>query len=103
MKVLAWLAFPVIATVLAMCWAAWRGWRSRERPRSGGAFASVEDFRRFTAVIAAPGPRATPERRRRFGRRTEQGASPQPADRQPASSQASASHSGSTKIAGQGS
>jgi hypothetical protein len=83
MKVLAWLAFPLIATLLAMCWAAWRGWRSRERPRSGGAFASVEDFRRFTAAIAAPGPRATPERRRGPGRRNHQQAS--------------------TKIAGQGS
>jgi hypothetical protein len=83
MKVLAWLAFPLIATLLAMCWAAWRGWRSRERPRSGGAFASVEDFRRFTAAIAAPGPRATPERRRGLGRRNHQQAS--------------------TKIAGQGS
>jgi hypothetical protein len=83
MKVLAWLAFPLIATLLAMCWAAWRGWRSRERPRSGGAFASVEDFRRFNAAIAAPGPRATPERRRGLARRNHQQTS--------------------TKIAGQGS
>jgi hypothetical protein len=83
MKVLAWLAFPLIATLLARCWAAWRGWRSRERPRSGGPFASVEDFRRFNAAIAAPGPRATPERRRRLGRRNHQQAT--------------------TKIAGQGS
>ena len=83
MKVLAWLAFPLVATLLAMCWAAWRGWRSRERPRSGGAFASVEDFRRFNAAIAAPGPRATPERRRGLGRHNHQQAS--------------------TKIAGQGS
>ena len=82
MKVLAWLAFPLIATLLAMCWAAWRGWRSRERPRAGGAFASVEDFRRFNAAIAAPGPRATPERRRGLGRRAD---------------------TPSTKIAGQGS
>ena len=43
MKVLAWLAFPLVATLLAMCWAAWRG-RSRGPRRSGGAFASVEDF-----------------------------------------------------------
>ena len=83
MKVLAWLAFPLIATLLAMCWAGWRGWRSRERRRSGGAFASVEDFRRFNAALAAPGPRATPERRRGLGRRNHQQAS--------------------TKIAGQGS
>ncbi|MEU4394627.1 hypothetical protein [Kribbella sp. NPDC023855] len=63
MKVLAWLAFPLVATVLAMCWAAWRG-RTRGPRRSGGAFASVEDFRRFNEAIAAPGPRATPEPRR---------------------------------------
>ena len=87
MKVLAWLAFPLVATLLAMCWAAWRG-RSRGPRRSGGAFASVEDFRRFNDALAAPGPRATPERRRALGRRTNQPASPT---------------SGSTKIAGQGS
>ncbi|MFK4090058.1 hypothetical protein ACI2LF_38465 [Kribbella sp. NPDC020789] len=61
MKVLAWLAFPLAATVLAMCWAAWRG-RSRGPRRSGGAFASVEDFRRFSDALAAPGPQATPRR-----------------------------------------
>lgn len=64
MKVLAWLAFPVVATLLAMCWAAWRG-RNRGPRRSGGAFDSVEDFRRFNDALAAPGPSATPERRRR--------------------------------------
>ena len=90
MKVLAWLAFPLVATLLAMCWAAWRGWRSREPRRSGGPFASVDEFRRFNAVLAAPGPRATPERRRRLGRRNHQ---PVSEDR----------GSGSTKIAGQGS
>ena len=37
MKVLAWLAFPLVATVLAMCWAAWRGRsRGRRRRRGGG-------------------------------------------------------------------
>jgi hypothetical protein len=87
MKVLAWLAFPLVATLLAMCWAAWRG-RSRLPRRSGGAFASVEDFRRFNDALAAPGPRAIPERRRALGRRTNQSASPT---------------TGSTKIAGQGS
>jgi hypothetical protein len=87
MKVLAWLAFPLVATLLAMCWAAWRG-RSRGPRRSGGAFASVEDFRRFNDALAAPGPRATPERRRALGRRTHQPAAPT---------------TGSTKIAGQGS
>lgn len=81
MKVLAWLAFPLVATLLAMCWAAWRG-RSRGPRRSGGAFASVEDFRRFNEALAAPGPRATPERRRGLGRRAD---------------------TPSTKIAGQGS
>lgn len=69
MRVLAWLAFPLVATLLAMCWAAWRG-RSRGPRRSGGAFASVEDFRRFNETLAAPGPRATPERRRGPFRRT---------------------------------
>ncbi|MEU4604452.1 hypothetical protein AB0F43_15835 [Kribbella sp. NPDC023972] len=69
MKVLAWLAFPLVATGLAMCWAAWRG-RSRGPRRSGGAFASVEDFRRFNEALAAPGPRATPDRRRGLLRRT---------------------------------
>jgi hypothetical protein len=69
MKVLAWLAFPLVATLLAMCWAAWRG-RSRGPRRSGGAFASVEDFRRFNEALAAPGPRATPDRRRGLLRRT---------------------------------
>ncbi|WP_112243919.1 hypothetical protein [Kribbella monticola] len=59
MKVLAWLAFPLVTTVLAMCWAVWRG-RSRGPRRSGGAFASVEDFRRFNEAVAAPGPLATP-------------------------------------------
>jgi hypothetical protein len=68
MKVLAWLAFPLVATLLAMCWAAWRG-RDRGPRRSGGAFASVEDFRRFNDALAAPGPSATPERRRGIGRR----------------------------------
>jgi hypothetical protein len=62
MKVLAWLAFPLVATALAMCWAAWRG-RSRGPRRSRGAFASVEDFRRFNEAMAAPGPRAVPESR----------------------------------------
>ncbi|GAB3810294.1 hypothetical protein [Kribbella italica] len=62
MRVLAWLAFPLAATVLAMGWAAWRG-RRRGSRRTGGAFASVEDFRRFTDALAAPGPRATPARR----------------------------------------
>jgi len=81
MKVLAWLAFPLVATLLAMCWAAWRG-RSRGPRRSAGAFASVEDFRRFNEALAAPGPRATPERRRGLGRRAD---------------------TPSTKIAGQGS
>jgi hypothetical protein len=65
MKVLAWLAFPLVATVLAMCWAAWRG-RSRGPRRSGGAFASVEDFRRFNEAVAAPGPLATPVPRGRL-------------------------------------
>jgi hypothetical protein len=64
-KVLAWLLFPLAATVLAMCWAAWRG-RSRGPRRSGTAFASVEEFRRFTDALAAPGPRATPEPRGRL-------------------------------------
>jgi hypothetical protein len=81
MKVLAWLAFPLVATLLAMCWAGWRG-RSRGPRRSGGAFASVEDFRRFNEALAAPGPSATPERRRGLGRRAD---------------------TPSTKIAGQGS
>ena len=76
MKVLAWLAFPLVATACAMCWAAWRG-RSRGPRRSGGAFASVEDFRRFNEAVAAPGPRATPERRRGLGRRIHQPASPE--------------------------
>ena len=89
MKVLAWLAFPLVATILAMCWAAWRG-RSRGPRRSGGAFASVEDFRRFNEVIAAPGPRAIPDRRRGPFRRT-------------ARKLGSAETFGSTKIAGQGS
>ncbi|TCM48093.1 hypothetical protein [Kribbella sp. VKM Ac-2568] len=62
MKVLAWLAFPLVATALAMCWAAWRG-RNRGPRRSGGAFASVEDFRRFNEAMAAPGPRSSPEPR----------------------------------------
>jgi hypothetical protein len=73
MKVLAWLGFPLVATLLAMCWAAWRG-RSRGPRRSGGAFASVEDFRRFNEALAAPGPRATPERRRGLRRRTPENA-----------------------------
>jgi hypothetical protein len=90
MTVLAWLAFPLTVTLLAMCWAAWRGWRSRATRRTGGAFASVEDFRRFNAALAAPGPRAVPERRRRLGRRTHQ----------PASSEVRGSGS---NIAGQGS
>lgn len=72
MKVLAWLAFPLAATVLAMCWAAWRG-RNRGPRRSAGTFASVEEFRRFSDALAAPGPQATPRRRTlasaRLGRR----------------------------------
>jgi hypothetical protein len=75
MKVLAWLAFPVIATVLAMCWVAWvsrsshRSRRGRGSGRSGGAFSSVEDFRRFSEAMAAPGPQATPVRRTGLRRR----------------------------------
>jgi hypothetical protein len=75
MKVLAWLVFPLVATILAMCWAAWRG-RSRGPRRSGGAFASVEDFRRFNEALAAPGPRSTPEPRRGLGRLTHKPNSP---------------------------
>jgi hypothetical protein len=59
MKVLAWLSFPLLATALTMCWAAWRG-RSRGPRRSSGAFASVEEFHRFTTAMAAPGPQAAP-------------------------------------------
>jgi hypothetical protein len=64
MKVLAWLAFPVVATVLAICWAAWResGHGSGRRLRTGGAFASVEEFRRFRDALAAPGPTGPRER-----------------------------------------
>ncbi|GAA2826124.1 hypothetical protein [Kribbella solani] len=94
MKVLAWLAFPLAATLLAMCWAAWRGWRNREPRRSGGPFASVDEFRRFNAALAAPGPSATPERRRGFGRRVHQQA---PAD---ARTQQTAGGGFSTEIRG---
>ena len=65
MTVLVWLAFPLIATALAMCWAGWRAHSDGPR-RSGGAFASVEDFRRFNQAMAAPGPRAVPEQRGRL-------------------------------------
>ena len=66
MKVLAWLAFPVIATILAMCWVGWvssQRSHGRAHRRSGGAFASVDEFSRFRQALAAPGPRATPVRR----------------------------------------
>lgn len=63
MKVLAWLAFPLIATVAAMGWAAWRGRGHSRGSRRSGAFASVEEFRRFSDVLAAPGPTAAPEPR----------------------------------------
>ncbi|WP_405061213.1 hypothetical protein OG474_06100 [Kribbella sp. NBC_01505] len=117
MKVLAWLAFPLAATVLAMGWAAWRG-RSRGPRRSGGAFASVEDFRRFSDALAAPGPQATPRRRsfaaRLLGRDARGNASDTAGTVGPARSLSSAEgHVGkklgsaetldSTKTAGQGS
>ncbi|MFF0343864.1 hypothetical protein [Kribbella sp. NPDC004875] len=101
MKVLAWLAFPLIATLLAMCWAAWRGWRSREPRRSGGPFASVDEFRRFNAVLAAPGPRATPERRRGFGRRNHQAAATE--NRGRTASTEAGNQAAASEIAGQGS
>jgi len=78
MEVLAWLAFPLSATAVAMCWAAWRGRRSAPRRngpqpiarRRGGAFASVDDFRRFTEALIGPGPSASSRRaNRRSGRR----------------------------------
>jgi len=128
MKVLAWLVFPLVATILAMCWAAWRG-RSRGPRRSGGAFASVEDFRRFNEALAAPGPRATPEPRRGLGRLTQKPNNPDSVSKttcsdEPSSAGTGTAHSagslsaadslatrklgsaetlGSTKIAGQGS
>ena len=67
MKVLAWLAAPLALSVLAMGWAAWRG-RTRGPRRAGGAFASVDEFRRFTEAVAAPGPAATPRPRGLFRR-----------------------------------
>ncbi|MFB6723871.1 hypothetical protein ACFCV3_27075 [Kribbella sp. NPDC056345] len=113
MKVLAWLAFPLAATVLAMCWAAWRG-RNRGPRRSAGAFDSVEEFRRFSAALAAPGPQATP-RRRVFGSRRASGnasdtagtvaaaRSLSPVDGQTGKKLGSAETLDSTKTAGQGS
>src|SRR6266498_2359546 len=96
MKVLAWLLFPLVATILAMCWAAWRG-RSRGPRRTGGAFASVEEFRRFNDALAAPGPSATPERRRGLRRPT-----PKPTDTagKPASADKSEAIGGSAAVAG---
>lgn len=71
MTVLAWLAAPLALSVLAMAWAAWRG-RTRGPRRAGGAFASVDEFRRFTEAMAAPGPRATPRPRGLFRRAVKQ-------------------------------
>ncbi|GAA0621370.1 hypothetical protein HPO96_24275 [Kribbella sandramycini] len=111
MKVLAWLAFPLAATALAMCWAAWRG-RSRGPRRSGGAFAAVEDFRRFSDALAAPGPDASPPRRR-FGRAPRNASDTKGTDAAARSLRSargqvgkklgSAEKLGSTKTAGQGS
>jgi hypothetical protein len=76
MEVLAWLAFPLSATAVAMSRAAWRGRRAGSpRPdphRRGGGFASVDEFRRFTAALVAPGPctgRAQLRGRTRISRR----------------------------------
>jgi hypothetical protein len=117
MKVLAWLAFPLAATVLAMCWAAWRG-RHRGPRRSAGTFASVEEFRRFSDALAAPGPQATPRRRtlasRLLGRRAARNASDtagtdaatrslRSAEGHVGKKLGSAETLGSTKTAGQGS
>ncbi len=117
MKVLAWLAFPLAATVLAMCWAAWRG-RNRGPRRSAGAFDSVEEFRRFSAALAAPGPQATPRRRAFRSRPTSRHASRNasdtagtvpgarslsPVDGQTGKKLGSAETLDSTKTAGQGS
>jgi hypothetical protein len=99
MKVLAWLAFPLVATILAMCWAAWRG-RSRGPRRSGGAFASVEDFRRFNEALAAPGPRATPEPRRGIGRLTHKPNSPDSAGTTNSSDEPSSTGRGTANAAG---
>ena len=60
MKVLAWLAFPLIATVAAMGWAAWRGRADRLGPRRSGGLTGVEEFRRFTEALAVPRPAAAP-------------------------------------------
>ena len=101
MKVLAWLVFPLVATVLAMCWAAWRG-RSRGPRRSGGAFASVEDFRRFNEALAAPGPRATPEPRRGLGRLAHKPNSPESAGKANASDPGTANSADKTpSVAGE--
>jgi len=104
MRVLAWLAFPVVATLLAMCWAAWRG-RDRGPRRSGGAFASVEEFRRFNDALAAPGPSAIPERRRGLVRRKRSGTVRGAGSLEAAqgASTGEAGMSGSAESAGQGS
>lgn len=49
MTVLAWWAIPIVATALALGWAAWVS-RSRPRPE---AIDTVEDYQRFRTALAS--------------------------------------------------
>ena len=53
-EILLWLAFPAVATLAAMVWAAWAGRPERE-PSEADA---DEAYRRFAAAVAKPHPRA---------------------------------------------
>lgn len=49
MTVLAWWAIPIVATALALGWAAWAS-RSRPRPQ---AYDTIDDYQRFRAALAS--------------------------------------------------
>jgi len=70
-KILFWLAVPLVVTALAMAWVAWTGQR-RMRPGHRGAARTEAAYERFGAAVQRPVPEgarrlATQQRERPSG------------------------------------